>query len=169
MDFEKSQEQPRVTAQELRDRLLRGEMEPEDFLDQLLEIDQSTLTHEAAAENTRVLEDERVKDLLVEKKLPFGYDNLLSLSAFHEGQIKAMNADDPTQAFGKSLAAAERTGDADWIAYARATLAYFQKDTVGLEAALEALPEGTNKHILGNMLAGLKSRGDIDYRADYKP
>lgn len=137
-----------------------------------MEIDQSTPSHDAAHATAVVLESPEVRARCVTGKEDiFGYANLLSLSRFHAGQSEAMAGGDALPEFEKSLAAAlevEDPGYSEWQDYVRATVAYFRKDQLTLERSLDVMPDGANRRIIANLLQGLKARGDIDYRADYR-
>ncbi len=171
MPFENPEKESKLAPHEVRDLLLSNKITPEEFLDKLLELDQSTGHHDAALENIEILTEPAIRELFTEESAyDFGYSHLLSISYFHVGQNMAMAGDEVEAVFRKSLEAAERlpASDLRWAEYVRATVAYFTKDINELARVYATLPEGNNKKIIGNMLKGLQSRGTVDYRADYR-
>lgn len=171
MGFKDSQEGASETAPGLQNRLLRGEIGPDVFLDSLTALDQSSPHHELADTNIEILTSESVKAYFAEHPEYYSiYYNLISLSHFHVGQNQAMNGEKTNKHFSQALVAAERAQTNDsvrWTEYVRATVAYFDNDTATMESILANLPDGNNRKIIAHMLKGLKERGETDYRADY--
>lgn len=99
----------------------------------------------------------------------------ISIDNFHLGQKIALedkNYSKSLEYFKKSLGAAEQiqTSDKDyedWRIYIRGTIAYFKKDSTGLQQMLEKVTNPKNKAVLTRLLSGLQKRGEISYKKDY--
>lgn len=169
----RSVENPNEKQKELKRRLLLGELSVATFLEKVFELDQSNPSRDESSRNAELLVDpEVVKKVAEDEDAQFQYNNLLSVSHFHLGQLLLM--EDPVTAlssFEAALVAAEKIEEEDyedWKNYIRATIAYLQKDIARLEEIHAKLEDGANKQIIGNMLKGLKENGEINYERDYR-
>jgi hypothetical protein len=146
--------------------------QPEGFLQEILAKDQASLDHQAAAHNIAVLTQKETQEFFTTHEAYADiYHNALSITYFHLGQLIAKtNTTLARTPFAHSLDAAlqiQNPEHKDWQIYVRATLAYFDQDISVLEEAYSQLPGDKNKEVVGRLLQGLRSRGALDYAADY--
>jgi hypothetical protein len=152
-------------------RLVEGTVSPSDFLNQLLELDQSTYSRNQSIENLAVLESAEVRDIFRDNKENFAYKNLLSLTHFHIGQLSVeLDKTASLTYFESALAASmgiDWEGYEEWRLYIEATILYIKLDVEHLQAIFLKMAEGKNKAIVGRFIDGLTQRGMTDYEIDY--
>ena len=161
-----------MMQEDLKNSLFGGTLSPADFLQKLFEIDQSAPDHSQALSNLDTLLNAQVIRFFEKENACYeAYLNFLSLTYFHIGQRYALGGDqDVVSFFEKRLAAAQKISDSssrEWKQYVCATVAYFRKNVDEVRMVAAKMEEGPNKNIVKNMIAGLSSRGTIDYERDY--
>ena len=84
--------------------------------------------------------------------------------------MKEGEASEALSFFQASLQHAEQAHESEeWTAYVSATVAYFEQDLDKLQqAARSQVITGNNRAIVENMIKGLRERGSINYREDYR-
>lgn len=163
--------------QELKQKLLSGELSPLDFRNKLIELDQSTLDRKYSLENLKLLEDPEIIYFIKnqEEKIQKRYYNFLSFTEFHVGQYiarESQNQEKALEHFKKSLEAFEK-GEVDenyrqeWGIYVNGTIAYFEKNIDTLKDSISLLGEKKNTQVLSRLLQGLEKRGEPNYLEDY--
>lgn len=163
--------------EELKQKLLSGELSLLDFRNKLVELDQSTLDRKYSLQNLELLSDPEIISFIEQKEeiVRKRYYNFLSLTEFHVGQYYACEYKDQQKAlehFKKSLEAFEK-GEVDedyrqeWGIYIKGTIAYFEKDTDTLKDSMHLLGEKKNAEVLSRLLQGLEERGEPNYLEDY--
>lgn len=172
MSERREDERTRESPQdELRKKLLDGRLSGKEFLEHVFNLDQSTPGRDQAEKNIQLLLHPEVATKLQENdELYFELNNLLSLSHFHVGQKNLLGGRDAHEDLKKALETAEKIqedGYEQWQYYIRATLAYLENDLPKLES-LEQQITDANKGVVQRLIQGLRTRGEIDYRADYQ-
>jgi hypothetical protein len=155
----------------LMEELLLHKISHKDFIDKIMELDQSTPDRTDAAINLSVLKNKKIKKIFKKSYLKKEYLNLLSLTYFHLGQA---NADKDNKKalhyFKSSLKASNRLGfnrHTQWKKYIKGTIAYFNYDKNKLKKILLSLDEGRNKNIIKHFLERLEKGNNIEYKKDY--
>jgi hypothetical protein len=163
-----------LTATDLKQRLVAGELEPGKFIDEIMRMDQSTPGREHALENVEILSSPEVSSIFEkDADYKFSYLNLLSLSYFHRGQIEATEHKDyatALESFKHALEATTAINEEDyqyWKDYVGGTVAYLEKNILELKRICDTIEGGRNRDILVNFLAQLESGDKIDYEAAY--
>lgn len=167
--------QPKREQDILKQKLLNGEMPPTEVYAKLLELDQSTQDRHQAIANYEILTNEMVISFNQSQSqdAQTEYYRILGFTEFHLGQIKAIEDSAPEKAlsfFKASLEHALLAQEHDeWTAYVASTVAYFENDLKKIEEVSQS-PEitGNNRKIVENMKKGLRERGGVDYKQDYR-
>ncbi len=140
---------------QLKDLLLSGKLNPTVFLNIVFKLDQQGNHLEQCDENLRLLEDKKVKSLLLSNGQSKEYYNLLSLSYVHMAQKYWGNI----TYFEKALEAAMHNAMYKdylwWIYYIKGNIAFLQRDESGLKKSIK-FSKGKNKEILQHMLEYLQ-------------
>jgi hypothetical protein len=162
---------PESLQEKLKTQLLAQQISPEEFLEKVRELDQSTPSREEALKNITILEDPSIKAIFDTSEEMSDYKAILSLTQFHIGQIYSeAGSEEALSYFQSSLASVL---EVDWDGYEQdclyigATVAYLKSDIGKLDEILVQMEEGRNKVVVGNLLQGLKERGRPDYSTDY--
>lgn len=151
------------------EELLNKNISPDDFLDRLMALDQSTPNHSHAIENIKILTNPSVVDIFeTNDKYSHKYRNLLSISYFHKGQIEAMSNGykDALESFELAREQAINIQEESygfWKDYVEGTIAYLKKDTASLQEINERMEKSRNKEITSNFFQSLQNGEDIDY------
>ncbi|MEN9647745.1 MAG: hypothetical protein RLY57_549 [Candidatus Parcubacteria bacterium] len=168
MEQKTNQELPQ---DKLKNQVLSKEILPEDFLEKVRDLDQSTPSRDQAFENLKLLTDSNVREIFEDSDEKASYYAILSLTQFHIGQIYAeSNSGDTLTYFEAALTSAK---EVDWegyeqdVFYIEGTVAYLNSDIQKLKEMFLQMKEGRNKIILGNFIQGLKERGVPNYYSDY--
>jgi hypothetical protein len=157
--------------------LLKGSLSPSEFFKELLARDQATGNRRGAIANIEILTRPEISEFF--RALPeelSGYENFLSLSYFHRGQLEATEERDNGAAaasFSQALSWARQAEASDpdyhsWRLYVEGTLAYFESDLATLKEVYDGgIEEDRNREIIGNLIYTLETEGRVDYRRAY--
>jgi len=157
---------------DLKRELLNGKTGPEEFLNSLMNLDQSTPQRQHSRQNVEVLTDLEVQNFFNQhQQYQFQYGNLLSLSYFHRGQLEATGGlyAEGLNSFKRARDAAAQINEENyqgWRDYVDGTISYFELDLKSLEKILQRIDEGRNKEILTKFSNRLKTGKESDYLAD---
>ena len=154
---------------ELERELLSGRMSNSDFIEKVLEVDQSEPSRQSALEAVVLLSKPNIVELYINSPERITFYSVRSLSYFHKAQIRLSFGevgveDDLVQA----LRDAEEVDDEvskDWQDYIKATIFYLRNDLNRLKEVAENIT--SNKSLVRNFVRGLEERGRPDYMLDY--
>jgi hypothetical protein len=148
--------------------LLANKLSAEDFLDQVLALDQADPERKSALISAELLSRPDIIAVFQDPEDRAEFYRVRSLTYFHKAQIRCskgeVNAKDD---FGRALKDAETVEpvDAEWVNYIAATIAYLDNDLPRLKQLAET--ETLNKSLVQNFVQGLEERGGPDYLVDY--
>jgi len=160
-----------LSGEDLKQKLLGGTLNANEFLDGLFKLDQSTDERSDAIQNVEILTSPEIVDFFNNCEDQDRYHFILSLSYFHKGQIQARAVDymEARESFKKSLDTAvliSSTDNQPWKDYVAGTVAYFEKDLPKLKIIHNGMQEeGRNKFILESFINQLEADKGIDYEA----
>lgn len=152
----------------LCEKLLTERIEPGEFLDSVLDLDQSDPERKSSLRAVEVLSKPEIVELFENSSEKIQFYSVRSLSYFHKAQVRISEGDtdvedDLKMALNDSLEAGSE--DIDWTNYVKATIAYLNNDLEELKKL-----EGDiklNRSLVRNFIQGLEERGRPDYLTDY--
>lgn len=144
--------------------LVTPERELREFLDEILELDQSDSEHSNAETCYNMLLSRQ--DEFIGSSVEAKYWNAVSFELFHIAQSAAYNnIDQSRKFFSQSLDAAKKGISYEWLMYVQGTLYYLENNQAGLNQVIDEA--GQNKDVLQRLLDGLSKRGEPNYKEDY--
>lgn len=170
--FESSRE-PENTKniyENLKSDLISGNITLNELQDKLLELDQSTLSRDAAEDNLKFLYDPEIINYIKENPdAIIGYHRFLSFTEFHVAQrIAGTNPNEAINHFKKSLESARiDQSEKGWLAYVEGTLLYMEGREIPNEIISQAEQIPQNATILKHFNAKLAEKGTPSYEEDY--
>lgn len=153
----------------LKEGLLNGTISPEAVRDELIALDQQTLSRTASDENLAFVYDPEIVAYIENRQeLQEKYHQLVSFTEFHVAQRLAFhNSQDAVDHFQKALEYAQRIPSNDsWTAYVRGSLMYAEGKIIP-DDLIAAVTQSNNAQVLRNLNAGLLHRGSPFYSEDY--
>lgn len=164
-----------VVDSSLSEQLISGEIDPEQFLNEIAAAEESDLSRTKAGENLEMLNSAQVRDFLQPfPELAAQYENQRSIAAFHVAQQRLIENDlaDALPFLTQALEAAQAvawSGLYDgWRNYIAGTIAYTNGDQAALEAICPTLAYDPDYlPIIMRMNESLKNGQPIDYNRDY--
>ena len=154
---------------ELERELLSGRMSNSDFIEKVLEVDQSESSRQSALEAVVLLSKPNIVDLYINSPECASFYSVRSISYFHKAQIRLSLGeveveDDLMQAL-RDAEELDDEGYKDWQDYIKATIFYLRNDLNQLKEVAENIT--SNKSLVRNFVQGLEERGGPDYMLDY--
>lgn len=158
---------PEDIFDKLENDLFSGQMKPKDFLDTIMELDQSDPSRISALRAVEILSQPEIESLFINTDDSENFYNTRSIAYFHKAQIRLSEGDVNVEGdFQNALSDSIKTGDlADWTNYIKATLAYLANDLETLKSLVDNVQ--ANNALVRNFIKGLEDRGYPDYLADY--
>jgi hypothetical protein len=149
----------------LKNDLCSGQITPEDFLDTVMELDQSDPRRISAIRAVEILSNPEVESFFINTDESENFYNTRSISYVHKAQIRLSegdtNVEDDLQ---NALSDSVKTDLEDWSNYIKATIAYLANDLEALKALVDTIID--NNALVRNFITGLEDRGHPDYLAD---
>lgn len=152
----------------LENKLFSGQIKPKDFLDTIMELDQSDPSRISALGAVETLSKPEIENLFINTEDIENFYSTRSLSYFHKAQIRLSAGDANFEGdFQNALSDSIKSGDPDedWTNYIKATLAYLANDLETLKLLVDNIQ--CNNALVRNFIKGLEDRGRPDYLADY--
>lgn len=153
----------------LKNDLLSGNILFEQVRNKLLELDQETLSRDAAETNLIFLRDPEIVEYISQNPEVYEiYNRFFGFTEFHIAQRLAIeNNGSSLIHFQNALECANQDTSRDsWRAYVEGTLLYMQGKEIPEDLILK-VEEERNAEILRNFNKGLKERGIPLYKEDY--
>lgn len=156
------------TLEDLAQALTSEEVSPDDFLDKVLELDQSDPERKSSLVASEILSRPEIVEMFEGIEECTKFYSIRSLTFFHKAQIRLSNGDmdvkgDLHNALNDSIKVGHQ--DEDWANYIRATIAYLDSDLDSLREFSRNLH--LNRSLVQNFVNGLLERGHPNYLEDY--
>lgn len=149
--------------------LIEGHMTADAFIEELFNLDQSTMSRDDALKNVEVIERPDIKEILSINCDPDRFNNFYSFTHFHVFQILAHAQNMPKALEHLKISngySSKITEDKNWPIYVRATLAYCENKPNELKDLYNLMNE-YNKAVVERLINGLENRGHPVYNEDY--
>ena len=159
---------PKDIFANLENKLFSGQIKPKDFLDTIMELDQSDPSRISALRAVEILSKPKIESLYINTEDSENFYDTRSLSYFHKAQIRLSEGDiNVEEDFQSALSDSIKSGDPneDWTNYIKATLAYLANDIETLKLLVDNIQ--ANNALVKNFIKGLEDRGHPDYMSDY--
>lgn len=158
---------PEDIFNKLKNDLFSGQINPKDFLDTVMELDQSDPSRISALRAVEILSKPEIESLYINSEDSENFYNTRSISYFHKAQIRLSEGDENVEGdFQNALSDSMKISDlADWTNYIKATLAYLANDIETLKSLVDNVQD--NNALVRNFIKGLQDRGYPDYLSDY--